>query len=194
MLAGDVWFDLIVKGDAPSRLRMNAVHFTPGARTAWHSHAVGQTLYVTEGVALTPGTRRADRHPPAGTNRHLPAQCRALARRPPRTPDDPPHDLGSARARLGPRRNHVAEHVTDKGCPAAPMCGATTRRGRADHRALRRTFSELMQAPRRVAHRGTVNAVGCALAVADECNTQRWLTHWVSKVGSRPQCGASCLS
>jgi len=28
----------------------NLVRFAPGARTAWHSHAVGQTLYVTEGV------------------------------------------------------------------------------------------------------------------------------------------------
>jgi quercetin dioxygenase-like cupin family protein len=26
------------------------VHFTPGARTAWHTHANGQTIYVTEGV------------------------------------------------------------------------------------------------------------------------------------------------
>ncbi len=42
-----------MRGDEPSRLRMNAVHFAPGARTAWHSHAVGQTLYVTEGVAVT---------------------------------------------------------------------------------------------------------------------------------------------
>ena len=31
---------------------MTAVHFTPAARTAWHSHAVGQTLYVTEGLGL----------------------------------------------------------------------------------------------------------------------------------------------
>ena len=31
---------------------MSAVHFTPGARTAWHSHALGQTLYVTEGAGL----------------------------------------------------------------------------------------------------------------------------------------------
>ena len=53
MFDGDVWFDLIVKGEEPSRLRMNSVHFTPGARTVWHSHAVGQTLYVIEGVALT---------------------------------------------------------------------------------------------------------------------------------------------
>jgi len=32
------------------------VRFTPGARTAWHSHAKGQTLHVTDGVALV-GTR-----------------------------------------------------------------------------------------------------------------------------------------
>jgi quercetin dioxygenase-like cupin family protein len=28
------------------------VHFSPGARTAWHSHDGGQTLYVTEGRGL----------------------------------------------------------------------------------------------------------------------------------------------
>jgi quercetin dioxygenase-like cupin family protein len=33
-------------------VRVSAVHFTPSARTAWHSHAVGQTLYVTEGRGL----------------------------------------------------------------------------------------------------------------------------------------------
>jgi quercetin dioxygenase-like cupin family protein len=27
-----------------------AVHFTPGARTAWHTHPFGQTIFVTEGV------------------------------------------------------------------------------------------------------------------------------------------------
>jgi quercetin dioxygenase-like cupin family protein len=46
---GDVFLDVIVRGEEPSRVRVNAVRFTPGARTAWHSHAVGQTLYVTEG-------------------------------------------------------------------------------------------------------------------------------------------------
>jgi quercetin dioxygenase-like cupin family protein len=49
---GDVWLDAIVQGVEPSRVRVNAVHFTPGARTAWHSHARGQTLYVTEGAGL----------------------------------------------------------------------------------------------------------------------------------------------
>lgn len=52
MFTGDVWFDVIVAGEAPSRVRVNTVRFAPGARTAWHSHAVGQTLYVTEGVGL----------------------------------------------------------------------------------------------------------------------------------------------
>ena len=49
---GDVWIDGIARGDEPSRIRVSAVRFTPGARTAWHSHAVGQTLYVTEGRGL----------------------------------------------------------------------------------------------------------------------------------------------
>jgi len=46
---GEVWIDAIARGEEPSRIRVNAVHFAPGARTAWHSHALGQTLYVTEG-------------------------------------------------------------------------------------------------------------------------------------------------
>jgi quercetin dioxygenase-like cupin family protein len=46
---GDVYIDPIARGQAPSRLSLSAVHFTPGARTAWHAHHLGQTLYVTEG-------------------------------------------------------------------------------------------------------------------------------------------------
>jgi quercetin dioxygenase-like cupin family protein len=46
---GQVWLDPITRGLPPSGLNVNAVHFTPGARTNWHSHDGGQTLYVTEG-------------------------------------------------------------------------------------------------------------------------------------------------
>jgi quercetin dioxygenase-like cupin family protein len=49
---GDVWFDVIARGDGPSRIRVNAVRFSPCARTAWHSHSLGQTLHVTDGVGL----------------------------------------------------------------------------------------------------------------------------------------------
>jgi quercetin dioxygenase-like cupin family protein len=52
LFTGDVWIDLIARGDEPSRVRLTAVHFAPGARTAWHSHILGQTLYVTEGIGL----------------------------------------------------------------------------------------------------------------------------------------------
>ncbi len=46
---GDVYIDPIVEPDGQSLLNVGAVHFTPGARTAWHSHDGGQTLYVIEG-------------------------------------------------------------------------------------------------------------------------------------------------
>jgi quercetin dioxygenase-like cupin family protein len=35
-----------------ARMVAARVRFTPAARTAWHSHANGQTLHVTEGIAL----------------------------------------------------------------------------------------------------------------------------------------------
>lgn len=49
---GDVWIDAIARGEEPSRIRVSAVRFMPGARTAWHSHAVGQIRYVTDGAGL----------------------------------------------------------------------------------------------------------------------------------------------
>lgn len=48
--AGDAWIDQIVRGESPSRVRAALVRFAPGARNAWHSHAVGQTVHVTEGI------------------------------------------------------------------------------------------------------------------------------------------------
>jgi quercetin dioxygenase-like cupin family protein len=49
---GDVWLDVLVPPRDGSTLNVAAVHFTPGARTAWHSHAGGQHLHVTEGRGL----------------------------------------------------------------------------------------------------------------------------------------------
>jgi quercetin dioxygenase-like cupin family protein len=53
---GDVWFDMLAAPPPPARLRVNVVRFAPGARTHWHSHAVGQSLHVMQGVARV-GTR-----------------------------------------------------------------------------------------------------------------------------------------
>jgi quercetin dioxygenase-like cupin family protein len=49
---GSVFMDTIATPTAPSRVAAASVHFAPGARTAWHAHPFGQTIYVTEGVGL----------------------------------------------------------------------------------------------------------------------------------------------
>jgi quercetin dioxygenase-like cupin family protein len=47
---GDVHVDTVATPVAPSRVLASLVHFAPGARTAWHSHPLGQSLFVTEGI------------------------------------------------------------------------------------------------------------------------------------------------
>jgi quercetin dioxygenase-like cupin family protein len=49
---GDVYLDPIALPSGASRLSATNVHFTPGARTAWHTHPHGQTIFVVEGVGL----------------------------------------------------------------------------------------------------------------------------------------------
>ena len=50
---GAVYIDSVAAPSDGSRLSASSVHFTPGARTAWHTHPNGQTIWVTEGVGLT---------------------------------------------------------------------------------------------------------------------------------------------
>jgi quercetin dioxygenase-like cupin family protein len=47
---GTVWQDPIVEAPEPARIRAVRVAFEPGARTHWHTHPLGQTLYVVSGV------------------------------------------------------------------------------------------------------------------------------------------------
>ncbi|HEX4436191.1 MAG TPA: cupin domain-containing protein [Solirubrobacteraceae bacterium] len=47
---GAVFIDAVAAPAGPSRLAAASVHFTPGARTAWHVHPNGQTIFVTEGI------------------------------------------------------------------------------------------------------------------------------------------------
>ena len=49
---GAVYMDPVATASEPSRVAAASVHFTPSARTAWHTHPFGQTLYVTEGIGL----------------------------------------------------------------------------------------------------------------------------------------------
>jgi Uncharacterized conserved protein, contains double-stranded beta-helix domain len=47
---GVVWQDPVIEAPAPARVRALRVAFEPGARTAWHTHPLGQTLHVLSGV------------------------------------------------------------------------------------------------------------------------------------------------
>jgi len=50
--SGSVYIDAVAAPSGSSRVSASSVHFTPGARTAWHSHPNGQTIYVLEGIGL----------------------------------------------------------------------------------------------------------------------------------------------
>ncbi|MGB6120164.1 MAG: cupin domain-containing protein [Mesorhizobium sp.] len=49
---GTVWQEPIVEAPEPARVRSALVTFEPGARTNWHTHPLGQTLYVVLGSGL----------------------------------------------------------------------------------------------------------------------------------------------
>lgn len=53
---GSVWLEPVIEAPDPARVRALRVTFAPGARTAWHTHPLGQTLYVLSGVGRV-GTR-----------------------------------------------------------------------------------------------------------------------------------------
>ncbi|ARM11855.1 MULTISPECIES: cupin domain-containing protein [Rhizobium] len=49
---GAVRQDPLIEPPAPARVRATSVTFEPGARTAWHTHPLGQTLIITSGKGL----------------------------------------------------------------------------------------------------------------------------------------------
>src|ERR1700747_2410453 len=49
---GAVFIDAVASPSGSSRVSASSVHFTPGARTAWHTHPNGQTIFVIEGIGL----------------------------------------------------------------------------------------------------------------------------------------------
>ena len=99
---GDVYLDMIGSPSDASRLGAAVVHFTPGARSTWHTHPHGQTIWVSEGVGLCQREggpvemiRAGDRvffepgenhwhgapHPVHGARRHPPGRQRRELRR-----------------------------------------------------------------------------------------------------------------
>jgi quercetin dioxygenase-like cupin family protein len=52
---GDVWVDGLYAGPSHKQARLSVVRFAPCARSHWHSHRLGQTLYILDGTALIGG-------------------------------------------------------------------------------------------------------------------------------------------
>src|SRR5205814_8646226 len=52
---GTVYMDPVAAPAGSYGISATNVHFTPGARTAWHAHPNGQTIFVTDGVGLAQG-------------------------------------------------------------------------------------------------------------------------------------------
>lgn len=69
---GTVWQDPVVTAPAPARVMAARVSFEPGARTAWHTHPLGQTLVVLSGVGLVQTRGEAIREIRAGDTVWIP--------------------------------------------------------------------------------------------------------------------------
>lgn len=102
---GDVWIDAVVDPDDHSTLNLAAVHFTPGARTAWYTLEGDRSLYVTQARAAS-SQGRARGHDPSLRRRAHAAGRVALARR--RPPDHLMTHLPLAQGRAT-----WGDHVTD---------------------------------------------------------------------------------
>ncbi len=100
---GDVYIDAIAAPAGTSTFAAANVHFTPGARTAWHTHPHGQTIYVTEGRRSLPARGRPDRGHPARRPRVLRARREPLARCRPQ-PLHGPHRHATERREWQPRQ------------------------------------------------------------------------------------------
>jgi len=59
--SGEVWDEIVARGEPPSRLIVGRATFTPGARTAWHSHPHGQVLVAETGIGRTQAAGEAVR-------------------------------------------------------------------------------------------------------------------------------------
>ena len=107
---GTVWQDPIIQAPDPARMRSAWVRFEPGARTAWHTHPLGQTLHITSGIGRVQTWGGPVREDPRRRHGLDSARREALAWRDARTRHGTHRHAGSARrrardmARAGDRR------------------------------------------------------------------------------------------
>ena len=101
---GAVFIDTVAAPSGPSRVSASSVHFTPGARAAWHTHPNSQTIYVLEGLGHCQPRGGPIEVIRAGDRVFFEPDEGALARRGRDAVHDPPRD---ARRRRRRERRHL---------------------------------------------------------------------------------------
>ena len=129
---GTVRIDPLFQATEPARAAGASVTFEPGARTAWHTHPLGQTLIVTAGAGLRAALGRPDRGDPPGRRGLVPAGREALARRLADHRDDAHRHSGAAR-RQGRRLDGKGDRRAVPG-PIEGLIGGCNDEGLVDHR------------------------------------------------------------
>src|SRR4051794_3906845 len=140
---GDVYIDAVATAEASSTFASVNVHFSPGARTAWHPPARPDRVR-DRGRRPLPARRRPDRGDPPRRPRLLRARREPLARRRSDTPDDAYRDAARRRERqprhLGRARQRRAVRAGPEGgrmtAGVAVITGASSGIGAATARAL----------------------------------------------------------
>ena len=94
---GTVRIDPLFEGADPARARGASVTFEPGARSAWHTHPLGQTLIVTSGCGWVQSEGGPKMENTTGRRGLVPAEREALAWRHRDHAHDPHRDSGTAR-------------------------------------------------------------------------------------------------
>ena len=98
---GTVRIDPLFEAPEPARVRGASVTFEPSARTAWHTHPLGQTLIVTSGLGWVQREGDPDREDPARRCGLVCARREALAWRYPDNRDDAYRHSGSVERQAG---------------------------------------------------------------------------------------------
>jgi len=122
---GTVYIDSVAAAAEPSRLNAANVHFTPGARTAWHTHPPRTDDLRHRGRRPLPAPRRSDRGDQARRPRLLRAGRGALARRRSRPLHDAHRDAGGRRRGQPGHLGRARDRRGVRGAPPVKVDGGS---------------------------------------------------------------------
>ncbi len=150
---GNVRIDPLFEAPDPARARGASVTFEPGARSAWHTHPLGQTLIVTSGCGWVQSEGRSKNGNTTGRRGLVPAEGEALAWCHADHGHDPYRHSGTAR-RQSRRVDGKGQRRTIRGGPARRKREVNHYARNCNVQRRRRSYRERSRRPRRRSRRG----------------------------------------